>query len=61
MLNLIVINWSQFLKAWLVNNINLVLNHLCQKYSDVFSPGLGMMKGLAAHINGDKGEKPIFH
>lgn len=48
--NLVVTDWSQFLKEELVNNENLVLNNLCQKYSDVFSPGLGMMKTVAAHI-----------
>ena len=60
-LSLIVIDWSQFLKARLVSNVNIVLNNLFQKYSDVFSPELGTMKGFEARINVDKGAKPIFH
>ena len=58
---LIVIDWSQFLKASLVKNVHVVLNNSCQKYSDVFSLGLGTMKGVEACINVDKGVKPIFH
>ena len=60
-LSLIVIDCLQFLKAPLVNNVNVILNNLCQKYSDVFSPVLGTMKGLEARINVDKVAKPIFH
>ena len=60
-LSLIVIDWSQFLKAQLVENVNVVLNSLCHKYSDVLYPGLGMMKGVEGHINADQGSKPTFH
>ena len=60
-LSLIVIDCLQFLKAPLVNNVNVVLNNLCQKYSDVFSPVLGTMKRLEARINVDKVAEPIFH
>ena len=42
-------------------NVNVVLNNLCQKYSDVFSPRLGTMKGVKARINVDEGVKLIFH
>ena len=44
-LNLIVIDWSHFLKARLVDNINVVLYNPCQKYSDVFSSGSGHDEG----------------
>ena len=58
---LIFIDWLQFFKARLVNNVNVVLSNLCQKYSHVFSPGLGTMKRVEARINVDKGAKIIFH
>ena len=44
-LNLIVIDWLQFLKARLVDNVNVVLNNPCQKYSDVFSSSFGHDEG----------------
>ena len=56
---LIVIDWPQ--KAWLVNNVIVVLNSLSQKYSDVSSPGLSTMKGVEACKQVDKEAKPIFY
>ena len=44
-LNLIVIDWSHYLKACLVDNVNVVLYNPCQKYSDVFSSGFGHDEG----------------
>ena len=44
-----------------VNNVNEVLNNLCEKYFDVFSPGLGTMKGVEVQLNVDKGAKPVFY
>ena len=54
-LSLIVIDWTHFLKARLVNVVNAVLNNLCPKYWEVFSPGLGAMEGVEGRINVDKG------
>lgn len=53
-LSLIVIDWT------LVNYLNVVLNSLCQKYSDVFSLGICIMKRLEEHMNLDKLGKAIF-
>ena len=60
-LNFIAIDWSQFKRAMQVNNVNEVLNNLCEKYFDVFSPGLGTMKGVEVRLNVDKGAKPVFY
>ena len=60
-LNFIVIDWSQFKRAMQVNKVNEVLNNLCEKYFDVFSPGLGTMKGVEVRLNVDKGAKPVFY
>ena len=59
-LSLVVIDWSQFLKARLVNSVSVVLNNLCPKYSEVFSPRLGTMEGVEARINVDKGGETNF-
>ena len=60
-LNFIVIDWSQFKRAMQVNNVNEVLNNLCEEYFEVFSPGLGTMKGVEVWLNVDKGAKPVFY
>ena len=59
-LNFIVIDCSQFRRAMQVNNVNEVLNNLCEKYFNVFSLGLGTMKGVEVQLNVDKGAKPVF-
>ena len=53
-------DWLQFLRVQQVDSVREILN-LCQRYSDVFSLRLNMMKGVQICINVVEGEKSIFH
>ena len=55
-----VTDWLQFFWLQQADSVRETLN-LCQKYSDVFSLQLNMMKGVQVCINVVEGEKSIFH